>query len=438
VAWRAAEIQGTEALLARSGRPRLTAAGLLHAAMVLGLVLWCALAVPLLMQAGKGGGAVSLTIAGRLVAAEQAHALFALDEGVLAVSDRAWSAQAAQLGHDGPIQPYLHAPLIAWLAVPLALLDAMQAKLALLALGFAATALTLLVAARSWAPDLTRPGGALALAAGVLLSWPLAAEVMDLTLEPIALLAAVIAIAAAQSGRSAIAGPALAAAAALTLTPAILVLYWIATRRFACVLWFLGASAALLAVGLCVAGPEAHLQWLARMQELAGVIVPSPYNGSLAGLLFGATYEGPRVTESGVALQTLPGWIGAVTLASGVVGAAWCLLDASKARRRPAADAAGQVALLLVALMTAPAAWAHSFLILAVAGVIWLRLSGATLPAVGLMILIAVAISQPIAIATALAISEGWRAWLTGSASFAALAMIALLLTARRRYFLAD
>ena len=438
MAWRAAEIQGTDALLARSGRPRLTAAGLLHAAVVLGLALWCALAVPLLMQVGKGGGAISLTIAGRLVAAEQAHALYALDDGALTVSHPAWSEQAAELGYDGRIQPYLHPPLVAWLAAPLTLTDLMQAKLALLALGLVSVALTLLVAVRSWAPDLTRSGGALALAAGVLLSWPLAAEIMALTLQPLALLAAVIAIAAAQNGRPAIAGPALAAAAALTLTPAILVLYWVATRRFACVLWFLGASAALFAVGLGVAGPDAHLQWLARMQELAGAIVPSQHNGSLAGLLIGLAQDGPRVTESGPALHALPGWIGAVTLATGVVGAAWCLLDASKARRRPAADAAGQVALLVVALMTAPVAWAHSFLILAVAGVIWLRLSGATLPAVGLMILIAVAVSQPVAIAAALTTSDGWQPWVTGFESFAALALIALLLTARRRYFLAD
>ena len=436
MAWRAADIQGTDAQLARSGRPRLTAAGLLHAAVVLGLALWCALAVPLLM--GKGGGAISLTIAGRLVAAEQAHALYALDNGALAVSHPAWSEQAAELGYDGGIQPYLHPPLIAWLAAPLTLTDLMQAKLALLALGFVSLALTLLVAVRSWAPDLTRSGGALALAAGVLLSWPLAAEIMALTLQPLALLAAVIAIAAAQNGRPAIAGSALAAAAALTLTPATLVLYWAATRRFACVLWFLGASAALFAVGLCVAGPELHLQWLLRMQELAGSVVPSQHNGSLAGLLIGLAQDGPRVTEAGLALPAVPGWIGAVTLATGVVGAAWCLLDASKARRRPAADAAGQVALLLVALMTAPVAWAHSFLILAVAGVIWLRLSGATLLAVGLMMLIAVAISQPVAIGAALAASEGWQPWVTGFESFAALALIALLLIARRRYFLAD
>jgi hypothetical protein len=229
VAWRAAEIQGTDALLARSGRPRLTAAGLLHAAMVLSLVLWCALAIPLLMQAGKAGVAVSLTIASRLVAAEQAHALYAWDEGALAVSDPAWSAQATELGYDGRIQPYLHPPLVAWLAAPLTLTDLMRAKLALLALGLVSVALTLLVAVRSWAPDLTRSSGSLALAAGVLFSWPLAAEVMALTLHPLGLLAAVIAIAAAQNGRPAIAGPALAAAAGLTLTPAILVLYWVAT-----------------------------------------------------------------------------------------------------------------------------------------------------------------------------------------------------------------
>jgi hypothetical protein len=437
VAWRAAEIQGTDALLARSGRPRLTAAGLLHAAIVLGLALWCALAVPLFMQVGKGGGAASLAIAGRLVAEQQTHALYARDEGVLTVGHSAWTAEAAELGYDGRIQPYLHPPLIAWLAAPLALLDLMQAKVALLAVGTVALALTLLVAVRSWAPDLTRSGGALGLVAAALLSWPLAAQVMSLGLQPLALLAAVIAIAAAQNGRPAIAGPALAAAAAVTPTPAILVLYWLATRRFACVAWFLGASAALLAVGISLAGPELYLQWLARLQELFGAIVPTLQNGSLAGLLYGWAY-GTDGADAGRLLLPLPGWIEAASAVLAMAGAAWGLLDASKARRRPAADAAGQIALVIVAIMAAPFAFHPSFLILAVAGVIWLRLSGATLPAVGLMILIAVAVSQPLAILAAIAAPNESQGWLTAVESFAALAMIALLLTARRRYFLAD
>jgi alpha-1,2-mannosyltransferase len=436
VAWRAAEIQGTDALLARSSRPRLTAAGLLHAAIVVGLALWCALAVSLFMQVGKGGGAASLAIAGRLVAEQQAEALYAQADGAFAVHDPAWAARAAELGYDDRIHPFLHPPLLAYLAVPLGELRLYEAKLTMLALTFAALALAMLVAVRSWAPDLTRSGGTLALAAAVLLSWPLAAQVMSLGLQPLALLAVVLAIAAAQSGRSPIAGAALAVAATVKLTPAILILYWIATRRFAAVAWFLGASATLLAAGIYVAGADLHLQWLARLQELAGAILPTPQNRSLAGLLYGFAH-GPGGV-AGFALHPLPGWIEASMILTGLAGAAWCLLDASKARRRPAADAAGQLALLLVAVMAAPLAWADSFLILAIAGVIWLRLSGATVPARGLMMLIAIAVSQPLAILGALCAPDGSQAWLTGFEPFAGLALVALLLRARRRYFLAD
>jgi hypothetical protein len=88
--------------------------------------------------------------------------------------------------------------------------------------------------------------------------------------------------------------------------------------------------------------------------------------------------------------------------------------------------------------MAAPLAWDHYFLILAVAGVVWFRLSGANLTARWLMAVLAVAVSQPVAIAAAVAAPQEWQPWLTGFESFAAIALIALLLTARRRYFLAD
>jgi hypothetical protein len=54
------------------------------------------------------------------------------------------------------------------------------------------------------------------------------------------------------------------------------------------------------------------------------------------------------------------------------------------------------------------------------------------------MILMVIAVSQPVAIATAVSAPQELQPWLTGFESFAALALIALLLTARRRYFLAD
>ncbi|HEX6103757.1 MAG TPA: glycosyltransferase family 87 protein [Alphaproteobacteria bacterium] len=424
-------------MLARSNRPRLTAGGLLRAAIVVGLALWCAFALPLLLQVGKGGDAVSLAIAGRLVAGGETTALYAQDEARLAVGDSAWTVEADELGYAGRIYPYLYPPLIAWLAAPLDMLGLMQAKLVLLGLTCASLAFALLIAVRSWAPDLLRSGGTLGLAVAVLLSWPLATHVMSINLQPVVILAIVIAVAAAQGGRSALAGVALAVAAAIKLTPAILILYWIATRRFACVAWFLGASAALLALGVAVAGVDLHLEWLQRMQELAGAIIPTKQNRSLAGLFYGIAY-GLEGTEAGLPLHPLPGWIKAASAVLAVAGAAWCLLDSSKARRRPAADAAGQIALILVAMMAAPLAWDHYFLILAVAGVIWFRLSGANLPPRALMILMAVSVSQPVAVAAAVAAPESWQPWVTGFESFAALALIALLLTARRRYFLAD
>ncbi len=424
--------QTSEAAIVASQR-RGSVAALRRLAVPLILALWCAMLASYAPLVWRGGDAASLVIAGRLVAEGRLDALYAQASEALAVDDLAWIATAGALGYEWRLYPYLYPPLVAVLAALAAGLDFVLFKAGLLTLTLGALAGAILLAARAWAPRLLAPVPLVMLLAAIALSWPMTAQLVALNLQPLVLLAIVVAIAGAQSGRPALAGSALAFAVAVKVIPAVLILYWLVTRRMACIGWFLAASAALLALGLALAGLPSHLAWIARMQELAQGIVPTAHNRSLAGLLYGLTYDLESGSDS-LPIRPLPGWIEASTALAGLVGVALCLNGARRSRDHPAADAAGQCALMLVAMLVTPLAWSHYFLILAVAAVIWIGLAGVTSRNAWVLAGMAIALSQPVAIAGAAAVGRGWPAWLAGFEPLATLVLIGLLLQARSRY----
>jgi alpha-1,2-mannosyltransferase len=395
------------------------------------IAIWVGLVAPVLPLIGRGGDAASLAIAGRLIAEDRPEALFARSPDRLSVEDPAWEAEAREMGYSWRLYPYLYPPLIAFAATPASLAELPLIRASMLALTLCAAALSVLIAARCWSPELLIPGWMIGAIAGAALSWPFMSQLIALNLQPLVMLAILAAIAAAQAGRAALAGTALALATAVKVTPAALVLYWLATRRYAEAAWFVIASAGLLALGLILAGMPLHLDWIAGMRELGQSIVPPAPNRSLAALLYGAAY-GLEPSGEGLPLRPLPAWIAAVCACVGIVGSAFCLWGARRSRHRPAADAAGQIALILVTILATPLAWSHYFLILVPAAMVWTGLVGLTSRSVAVVALLAILISEPVARAAAAAAEPAIPA---AFEPIAALVLLALLLRARRRYF---
>ncbi len=408
------------------GRRRGSVAALRRLTVPLILLLWCVLSASYAPLLWRGGDAASLAIAGRLIAEGHADALYTQTPDMLAVDDPAWIAAAATLGYDWRLYPYLYPPFLAVLAAPATGLQFVLFKAVLLTLTLAALAGAILLSARSWAPSLLAPPPLLALLAAISVSWPMATQLVALNLQPLVLLAIVIAIGAAQSDRPVLAGIALALAAAVKLTPAVLVLYWLVTRRFACAAWYLIASAALLFLGLALAGAPLHLAWIDRMQELAQGIVPTAHNRSLAGLLYGIVH-GLEPGSAGLPIRPMPSWLDSALIVTVLSGAMFCLIGAQRSRRHSAADAAGQTALLLVAMLGTPLAWSHYFLVLAVAAVVWIGLVGVTSRSVAVLVGVAIVLSQPVALAWAESVGPGLEPLM-------AVLFVVLLLDARRRY----
>ncbi|MCI0430046.1 MAG: glycosyltransferase 87 family protein [Rhodospirillales bacterium] len=407
-------------------RRRGSVAALRRLTVPLILLLWCVLSASYAPLLWRGGDAASLAIAGRLIAEGHADALYTQTPDMLAVDDPAWIAAAAPLGYDWRLYPYLYPPLVAAIAAPASGLDFVLFKAGLLTLTLAALAGAILLSARAWAPRLLAPTPLLILLAAISASWPMTTQLIALNLQPLVLLAIVIAICAAQSDRPALAGAALALAGAVKLTPAVLVLYWLATRRFACAAWFLIASAALILLGLALAGAPAHLAWIGRMQELAQAIVPTAHNRSLASLFYGLVH-GFETELQGLPISPMPAWVKVALIIMTLAGAAFCLIGAQRSRRHSAADAAGQTALLLVAMLGTPLAWSHYFLVLAVAAMVWIGLVGVTSRTMAVLAGVAIVLSQPVALAWAESAGPGLE-------PLVAVLFLVLLLDARRRY----
>jgi hypothetical protein len=395
------------------------------------IAIWVGLVAPVLPLIGRGGDAASLAIAGRLIAEDRPETLFARSPDRLSVENPAWEAEAREMGYSWRLYPYLYPPLIAFAATPASLAELPLIRASMLALTLCAAALSVLIAARCWSPELLIPGWMIGTIAGAALSWPFMSQLIALNLQPLVMLAILGAIAAAQAGRAALAGTALALATAVKIAPAALVLYWLATRRYAEAAWFLIASAGLLALGLILAGMPLHLDWIAGMRELGQSIVPAAPNRSLAALLYGAAY-GLEPSGEGLPLRPLPAWIAAACACVGIVGSALCLWGARRSRHRPAADAAGQIALILVTILATPLAWSHYFLILVPAAMVWTGLVGLTSRSVAVVALLAILISEPVTRAAAAAAEPAIPA---AFEPVAGLVLLALLLRARRRYF---
>jgi hypothetical protein len=170
---------------------------------------------------------------------------------------------------------------------------------------------------------------------------------------------------------------------------------------------------------------------IASVRELGQSIVPAAPNRSVAALLYGAAY-GLEPSVEGLPLRPLPAWIAMACAGFGVAGLGLCLWGARRSRHRPAADAAGQIALVLVTILATPLAWSHYYLILVPAAMVWTGLVGLTSRSVAALAMLAILISEPVARAAG-AVAE--PAIPAGFEPLAALILLTLLLGARRRYF---
>lgn len=311
-----------------------------------------------------GDDLASSYVACRLIATHDApHHLYAHDPVDFSAvgPDDEWQTAADDGRYNSWLHPYVQTPLWAWslqpLCKPLRFASFDRLFTALTLLSFAAI---VALVAGLWAPALRSP---LAIALILLALWFSTPFQYAMTLTQTHVLYLLLTLAAlmlAERSRPLAAGTVLAVAAAVKLTPAILLVYWLVTRRWRAAASFVLVSIFLLLAAPLTAGTSLFHDYLATIHRVGNTLLVAQNNQSLAAFVMGGFY--PRLEIERVHSFPLPpvlGLLGSLlTLACAVLGG---LLD----RRSPKGLAPlGALLTLVAATLFTPIAWTHYFIVL--------------------------------------------------------------------------
>jgi len=381
----------------------------------------------------RGGDWVSVVIAARLVQDGHTEALYARRPDHLLVHHPLWQKQAQALDYERNLYPFLYPPVIASAFIPLARVDLAQVKPVILQAELALLVAMIGLACWHWRPTMLRPLPMALLLLSLAFSDPLLAVIRSLNIHPLVLACTIVAMIAAQRNAPILAGSALGLAAFIKVVPAVLLLYWIAQRRWACAVWCIAALLLLAVLSLGLVGIPAHLDYLGSLRDMSANIVPSWGNKSLPALLYGAAVEDLEGSAI-LRLVPLPGWIRMVALIAMLAGLAAVIAGAHRHRDDPPADAAGMMAVFLMATVSSPAAWTHYFTILLPSFIIWMASRPSRLAIAAMAVAQTVIVSIPITHYAKSMHAEGLPGWAVGGEFFAALLLIAALLVSRQSH----
>jgi alpha-1,2-mannosyltransferase len=226
------------------------------------------------------------------------------------------------------------------------------------------------------------------------------------------------------------AGAALALAAAIKLSPALLVVWFIMERRWRALGAFVVAGAGLAAVSVALAGWPLHAEMLAKIAAIDGHVLISRIVVSLELWLAQLSGTGaPGWSFAAPVMVPEPGWIGWVVRLALVAGLAlsWAATRGLDDRARLWARL---LAVLLVTLVTSPLGWVHylALPLLLLPGFVHLLAPGAVLR---LVVVSGTLLSMPLL--ALLARSDALAFVQAGLNLAVALGLLGLLLTRARR-----
>ena len=278
-----------------------------------------------------------------------------LNLGVL--PDQPWVRFAIERGVPHP-SGYIYPPFLAVVLRPLAALTYHRANQAWFALNlvFFAVSVALLIRLRPWRLDLPAAGGVLFAS---LCFYPTlrAFQCGQVSLLMLVLLAG-SAWALARE-RDSLAGALVGVAAAVKLTPVVIVLFFLATRRWRAAAWAAAAGAACLALSIGGAGWESHLTFARGILPALSRGAVTFANQSLPGFVSRLASESSinvfEFVEEPASIRLLG------TLSSAAVLAASLYLARRHSLR---GDVLGGYALVIVAsLIASPISWEHHFVL---------------------------------------------------------------------------
>lgn len=279
-----------------------------------------------------------------------------LNLGVL--PDQPWVRYAVERGVPHP-SGYIYPPFLAVLLRPLTVLDyhrANQVWFALNVLLFAATVAALVT---------LRPGRPDPISAGVTILVSLcfyptlrAFQCGQVSLAMLFLLASALWF--LERGKDTAAGVLVALGAAVKLTPAILILFFIAARRYRAAVASIVAGAAAIVVSVAGAGWENHVVFVRDFLPALSRGAATFANQSLAGTLDRIFLD---QTMNSFVFVAEPGWLTVVNRAASISILLASLLLARKIAAGGADPAPGYSLVVLASLIASPISWEHHFVL---------------------------------------------------------------------------
>lgn len=282
------------------------------------------------------------------------------------VSDPVWNRIALATGFEAStaLHPYVQTPLWAYSIEPLCTRLNYPAfnKIFLFLLSFSLVAIIWLVA-RFWAPRTLHPGWIALICAVLYLSEAYKYTFALTQTHLIFVLFTVAALMLARRGFPVWAGALLAVAAAIKITPAFLLLYWLMNRQKKAALSFVLFSAALAGASVWSTGWALNLTFLRNLSEISNMLLVSWNNQSLAAFLLAPHY--PRIEQDYWHSLPLPA---AVKWASTLLTIGFTLLggyfDRKSGETAHSGPPYGAILAIVAAIVFAPLAWTHYYILL--------------------------------------------------------------------------
>ncbi len=311
----------------------------------------------------------------RLVATGSGASLYSYDPvnfAAISDADPLWPRLAAQGGYRGSLHPYVQTPLWAWLLQPVCAHTQWPAfKHLFLALSLLSIAGCLWLVARYWTPGLWSPAALTVILVALFFSEPFLFAMELVQTHALLLFLTIAGIVLAQRNRPLTAGFCVACAAAVKITPGVLVVYWLVTRRWRAALSLVGWSALLMGFTRLAVGASLFHAFLDNMHRVSGVLLVSENNQSLAAWYMERFFLPDEVFDvNAFALPSLLRLLSitcmiACAALGGLLDSTFAFDDSTRTETPDAIPFGAGIALVAMTVF-APIAWTHYFIVLAI------------------------------------------------------------------------
>ena len=291
------------------------------------------------------------------------------DDNFSKIEDPVWTSIARSGGDRSFLHPYVQTPLWAIALQPLCRHTQFAgfSRVFLLAILLAFAGSVWLVA-RYWTPTLLTPISFAVILVALWFSQPFQYAMFLMQTHALFFFLTIASLLLAERKRPLLAGLLLACAAAVKITPAVLLLYWVLTRKWKAAVSMIGWSVVLLAVTYVAAGPHLMKLYFADLHRVSRVLLVSMNNQSLAAWWMGRFYPPDEIYD--LTTYPLPAAVRWVSLLLMLLGtAAGGLLD-RRSTGTPGERGAsigmpiGAMVALICGTVFAPIAWTHYSIVL--------------------------------------------------------------------------